>query len=374
MTEESSSLASSWPEKECRALLVHAPWPVFIWNPETGAILEANAAAARRYGYRPEDFARLRANDVVSARVRPTLAQLAALGQAAPAENLFSEHVTSSGEVFPVEVITFALQWKGQPARFSLIRDQRPGLDLVRDGGHLASLENMARISGAIAHNFNNLLTITQLAATHLRETVPPEAAQQAELILSTVAEASLLAQQLLQFGHRRPGCMEASDLAGLVHAEQDILEAALGAEMKLHLDLTPGCWAKADSNQCREVLLNLVVNAMEAMPRGGICTIRTAAQHLSRERPGLDLVPGRYVVLSVEDTGCGMSEETLRHALEPHFSTKPRGHGLGLSSVYGIMRLHGGGLEIVTESGKGTQVLLYFPAIAPPEEQPEAR
>jgi signal transduction histidine kinase len=348
---------------------MEAPWPVFIWDPETGSILEANPAAARRYGYRLEDFATLRASDIVSARVRPTLAQLTGSGQAAPAENLLSEHVTSSGEIFPVEVISFAVRWKNQPARFSLIRDQRPNLDLVRDSSYLASLENMAKVSGAIAHNFNNLLTIIQLAAAHLCEMVPPEAAQQAELIANTVAEASLLAEQLLQFGHRRPGRMELCDLAALVHAEQDILEAALGAEMKLHLDLTPGCWAMADKSQCREILLNLVVNATEAMTRGGICTIRTAVQHLPGELPGLDLAAGSYMVLSVEDTGCGMSAETMRHALEPHFSTKPSGHGLGLSSVYGIMRLHGGGLEILTESGKGTQVLLYFPATeAPPE------
>jgi signal transduction histidine kinase len=350
-------------------MLIHAPWPVFIWNPETGVILEANPAAARRYGYRLEDFSALRASDIVSARVRSTLTQLTALGQAALAENILSEHVTSSGEAFPVEVISFALPWKGQPARFSLIRDRRPGLDLVRDSSYLASLENMARISGAIAHNFNNLLTITQLAATHLRETVPPEAAQQADLIASTVAEASLLAQQLLQFGHRRPSRMEPCDLAAMVHAEQDILEAAMGKGTKLRLELTQGCWAVVDRNQCREILLNLVVNAVEAMTSGGICTLRTAVRHLPPEQAGLDLEHGNYVVLSVEDTGCGMSTETMRHALEPHFSTKPSGHGLGLSSVHGIMRLHGGGLEIVSEQHHGTQVLLYFPAIEPPPE-----
>jgi len=344
-------------------LLVEAPWPVFVWNPETGAILEANLAAARRYGYLLEDFAKLYASDIVSARVRPTLAQLTGSGQAAPSENLLSEHVTSSGEVFPVEVISFAVRWKGQRARFSLIRDQRPDLDLVRDSSYLTSLENMAKVSGAIAHNFNNLLTIIQLAAAHLCETVPAEAAQQAELIANTVAEASLLAQQLLHFGHRRPGRMEACDLAALVHAEQDILEAALGRGMALHLDLTPDCWALADRNQFREVVLNLVVNAVEAMTHGGTCTLRTAIQRLPQGCPRLDLAEGSYVVLSVEDTGSGMSEETRQHALEPYFSTKPQGHGLGLSSVYGIMRLHGGGVEIMTEQGKGTNVLLYFPA-----------
>lgn len=362
-------LASGWPEKECRALLVEAPWPIFVWNPETGAILEANAAAARRYGYRPEDFATLRANDIVSAKVRPTLAQLTGSGQATHAWNLLSEHVTSSGEVFPVEVISFAVLWKGQRARFSLVRDQRPDLDLVRDSSYLASLENMARISGAIAHNFNNLLTIIQLAASHLCDMAPPEAAQQAELIANTVAEASLLAQQLLHFGHRRPGRMEPCDLAALVHAEQDILEAALSPDMALQLHLTPGCWAMADRNQFREVLLNLVVNAMEAMSRGGTCTLRTEMQMLPEGRPGLDLAEGSYVVLSVEDTGSGMSEETRQHALEPYFSTKPQGHGLGLSSVYGIMRLHGGGVEIMTKQGHGTQVLLYFPATEAPAE-----
>ena len=356
-------LASGWPEKDCRALLVEAPWPIFVWNPETGAILEANAAAARRYGYRLEDFATLRANDIVSARVRPTLAQLTGSGQAAHAGNLLSEHVTSSGEIFPVEVISFALAWKDQRARFSLIRDQRPNLDLVRDSSYLTSLENMARVSGAIAHNFNNLLTIIQLAASHLCEMAPPEAAQQAELIANTVAEASLLAQQLLHFGHRRPGRMEACDLAELVHAEQDILQAALGGDMMLRLDLTPDCWAMADRNQFRDVLLNLVINAMEAMTHGGTCTLRTAIKRLPQGCPRLDLAEGSYVVLSVEDTGAGMSEEARQHAMEPYFSTKPQGHGLGLSSVYGIMRLHSGGVEILTEQGKGTQVLLYFPA-----------
>ncbi len=348
-----------------------APWPIFIWNPETGAILEANQAAARRYGYPLEEFARLRVNDIVSAKVRSGLSQLTQFGQASPSADVISEHITATAEVFPVEATSFPLTWKGQSARFSLIRDRRPYVDLVRDGNHLANLENMARVSSAIAHNFNNLLTIIEMAAEQLRETAPPHAAQQAELISSTVASASLLAQQLLHFGHRRPGSMVATDLAALVHAEQDILQAALGKDFALRLELTPGCWAMADVNQCREVLLNLAVNAREAMQSGGTCTIRVTAGHLPVERPELDLAQGDYVVLSVEDTGCGMSQETLQHALEPYFSTKPLGHGLGLSSVYGILRLHRGGVEILSEPGKGTRVLLYFSAMEPPPEQP---
>lgn len=372
MTEELSSLASSWPEKECRALLMSAPWPIFIWKPETGAILEANHAAARRYGYRIEDFARLGVSDIVSARARPALAQLTQYGQHSPPAELLSEHVNSAGETFPVEVISFSLWWQGQAARFSLIRDRRPHVDLTGDRSYFVNLENMARVSSAIAHNFNQLLTMIQMAAEQLQEAVPVHAVQQAEFICNTARSASSLVQQLLHFGHRHPGRMVATDLSAWTYDVQDILRAALGDEIVLELHLTHGCQAMVNVDQIREALLNLAVNAREAMGSGGTCILTVAREHLMYPKLGLDLEPGDYVVISLRDTGCGMSGETLAHALEPYYSTKPRGHGLGLSSVYGIMRLHRGNIEILSSEGQGTTVALYFP-MSPDSEVAEA-
>ena len=369
MSKEIESPQLGWPEHECRALLLGAPWPIFIWNPETGVILEANEAAVRRYGYTLEDFSRLRVNDVVSPRAQAALRQLTYFGQDAPSLDLISEHVAASGEAFPVEVTSLSVLWMGQAARFSLIRDYRPRVDLMRESSHLANLENMARISGAIAHNFNNLLTIIQMAADQLRETASAHIVQQAELISNTVASATLLAQQLLHFGHRQPGHMASADIAAFVKEEREILAAALGHDIHLKLELSPHCWAMADLEQCREVLLNLVVNAREAMESGGICSILVRSEYLPQDRPSLDLRRGDYIVLAVEDTGCGMNEETLRRAFEPYFSTKPQGHGLGLASVYGIMRLHRGSVEILSNEGRGTTVRLYFPVAQPPVE-----
>lgn len=370
MSKRIESPPLGWPEQECRALLVGAPWPIFIWSPDTGAIFEANEAAVRRYGYTLEEFARLRASDVVSAKAQPGLHQLTRYGPESPSLDLISEHISASGEVFPVEVTSFSVNWKGHPARFSLIRDHRPHVDLMRESSHLTNLENMARISGAIAHNFNNLLTIIQMAADELRESVPPYVAQQAELISNTVASANLLAQQLLHFGYRRPGRMASSDMAAFVSEEREILATALGSGVTLHLQLAPSSWALFDQEQCREVLLNLAVNAREAMPSGGTCTLAVHPEYLPKDRPDLDLRHGDYILLSFEDTGPGMNRETLRRAFEPYFSTKPQGHGLGLASVYGIMRLHRGSIEILSVEGKGTTLRLYFPASAPSEPQ----
>lgn len=361
-----STSSTEWNADQCRELLLHAVWPMFLWDPDSGVILESNLAASTRYGYSREEFAELRVKDIVSAQARPAFEQLLHPALEPPSLDLTTEHVLASGDLLPVVVTSFPVTWKGRPARFSIVRDRRPAVDLMQQTARINDLENMARISAAIAHNFNNLLTVIQASAESLQEHVSEPMAQQAEMIATTATAANRLAQQLLRFGHRQPGRVFPADMAELTRDEFAILVAACGPEVELRVETEDATWVNVDAEQYREALLNLVVNACEAMDGRGACTIGVAHRELKENRPDLDLSAGSYVLVSVKDGGRGMDAQTLGRALEPYFSTKQTGHGLGLASVYGIMRLHRGAVEILSEEGVGSEVRLYFPAATP--------
>ena len=231
-------------------------------------------------------------------------------------------------------------------------------------------IEAIGQLTAGIAHDFNNLL-LGMLGYTELAQAevdADGEAAEYLRRIESSAQRAATLTGQLLAFGRRQALHAEPLELNALVSETVAMLRRVLGERIELLTVLDPALDAvHADSGQMQQVLLNLALNARDAMPDGGTLTIRTSnAEVGADDLRSLELEPGRYVVLSVEDQGCGMAREVSDRIFDPFFTTKSvgKGTGLGLSSTYGIVKQSGGHIEVVSEPGRGSTFDSYLPAV----------
>ncbi|MGE7005404.1 ATP-binding protein [Sphingomonas sp. NPDC049708] len=231
-------------------------------------------------------------------------------------------------------------------------------------------METVGQLTGGVAHDFNNLLQIVTGNLDILQRNLPPDQprlARAAGAAMNGAQRAAVLTQRLLAFSRRQPLAPERTDPNRLIAGMSDLLHRSLGEMVAVEVVQAARIWpVEVDANQLENALLNLAVNARDAMPQGGKLTIETANTHLDSHYAALDaeVTPGQYVLICVSDTGTGMDEETLAHAFEPFFTTKEvgRGTGLGLSMVYGFIKQSGGHVRIYSERGDGTTVKIYLP------------
>lgn len=233
-------------------------------------------------------------------------------------------------------------------------------------------MEAVGQLTGGVAHDFNNLLTVI-LGNTELIHELVEDDEELSELAAMTVSAAQRgaeLTQRLLAFARRQALEPKLLNLNGLANGLESLLRRTLSEQIDLQLILAESLWpCEIDPNQFESALLNLVINARDAMEAGGQLTIETANMQIDQSdgARGFDLAPGDYVLLSVSDTGHGMAPEVLAQAFQPFFTTKllGKGTGLGLSMVYGFLKQSGGHARIYSEPGEGTTVKLYFPRAA---------
>lgn len=234
-------------------------------------------------------------------------------------------------------------------------------------------LDAIGRLAGGIAHDFNNLLTTIIGPAELAREQLPAGHPVLADLddIYGAALRATELTKHLLAFCRQQVRNPVALDANKVVESAVRLLERLIGESIELELSLDPsGAVISVDPTQLEQVILNLTINARDAMPAGGRLTLRTAVEEIGADWTGRSahVPPGRYVVLSVADTGIGMDEETRTHMFEPFFTTKEpgKGTGLGLATVYGIVRQSEGHLDVSSAPGQGTVVRIYLPEAEP--------
>jgi signal transduction histidine kinase/CheY-like chemotaxis protein len=228
-------------------------------------------------------------------------------------------------------------------------------------------IDTLGQLTGGVAHDFNNLLSPIIGGLDRLQRGGLSEEKAQRSIAgaLEAAERAKTLVQRLLAFARRQPLQPSAVDVAQALTGLQSLLESTLGPRVSIVYDLAPKLpFAKADANQLDLAILNLAVNARDAMLLGGVFTIGAAEKTITE--PEGDLVPGRYVRLRLTDTGEGMEASVLRRAVEPFFSTKGvgRGTGLGLSMVHGLAAQLGGALRLTSEPGKGATIELWLPVI----------
>ena len=232
-----------------------------------------------------------------------------------------------------------------------------------------SKMEAIGRLAGGIAHDFNNMLTsILGYSSLMLKMTKPddPRHNDIHEIILAA-ERATALTRQLLDFSRNQAIETKNVSLNAVIQNMQEFLGRTLGEKIKLNMRLSPGLRnIKADVSRLEQVVVNLVVNARDAMPGGGQLMMETdnlcLDQNFCATHP--DLAPGNYVELEISDTGCGMQPNVLEHLFEPFFTTKAKGQGtgLGLTTTYGIVKQFGGHITVYSEVGRGTTFKLYFP------------
>ncbi len=327
-------------------------------------IQDANGAAVQLYEYTLEELTRLRAIQ---------------LGPTDPGRH---EHRRKNGTAFAADVSATEFTLKGKRLRVQSVRDATAAVQAERERRALEErlrvsqkMEAVGRLAGGVAHDFNNLLTIMSAHAEFLSQQLGPDNLE-VQGIARAAERGAALTKQLLLFSRHKPVAHEHLDLNGAVTEVMRLLARVLGEGVRLESERARDLWwVRADPDQLGQVLINLAVNARDAMPRGGTVKIATANELVREPRTlrGGELPRGRYATLSVADSGEGMSEEVLARLFEPFFTTKEfgKGTGLGLATVYGIVRACGGAIDVESRPGAGSTFRIYLPAS---DEPPAAK
>jgi len=370
-------------DKKFRLLFQENPQPMWVLDPVSLTILEANAAAAALYGFTPEEFE----NMPLASFQGPEEAQRFTEWLQQPDHSTSStwRHCTKSGRLVDIEMATHEIAYGGQKAQLAILFDISGRRELEEQLRQSQKMEAVGLLAGGVAHDFNNLLTIitgySQLLLNHLS----PGDGNRAfvEQIMKAGERAAALTRQLLAFSRRQVLQPRVLDLNRLVTGLSIMLQRLIGEDVELRLELASELGrVSADPSQVEQVLMNLVVNSRDAMPRGGSVTIETANVTLDELYAGRHIAakPGSYVLLAVSDTGIGMDAATKARLFEPFFTTKGagRGTGLGLSTVFGIVKQSGGSIAVYSEPGTGTSFKVYLPRIDQPvaldAESPESQ
>ena len=240
-------------------------------------------------------------------------------------------------------------------------------------------LDSMGRLAGGVAHDFNNLLTVIigNVDLARAKENISPGMAEHLRDIEEASFSAAQLTRQLLAFARRQIVEPRVIDLNGSVTNAQKLLSRLLGEDVQLNLELEPELWrVRVDPSHAEQMLVNLAVNARDAMPHGGQLRLRTENRHTKPPDHAGPSAPGDYVIVSISDEGVGISDDVLPQIFEPFFTTKPQGMGtgLGLAMVYGAMQQAFGMVDVVSKVGIGTTFQLYFPRCDENASEPGAR
>jgi len=349
-------------EHRYRELFQNNPMPMWVREPETGQFLAVNPAAQELYGYSEQEFLSMTVGKLhPDGRVPPR-------PEDAP-QPVLHKYLRKNGSAIHAEVRYHHIRFGPQRAVLVVPTDVTERKTLEEQLRHSQKMEAVGRLAGGIAHDFNNLLTVILGYATVVHGRLNPgdPLRTMVEEIQRAGEKASSLTGQLLAFSRKQITQPRTLDLNRVFQGMKDILQRLLGEDVDLAMVLDNSVPpVKADEGQLSQVLMNLAVNARDAMPTGGRLTIETRAVTREREDRGKHGVrpAGRYAVLVVTDTGIGMDSETQCHIFEPFFTTKDagKGTGLGLATVYGIVQQHGGWIDVYSEPDHGSSFKVYLP------------
>ncbi len=354
------------------AALVASSEDAIIGNDLSGVITDWNTGAEHLFGYSAEEAIGKHCSLLFLQESDGEIAQAEARlrrGEDVPPYETVRR--TKDGQEIPVSVrVSLIKQGERAIGLSSINRDLRPTRGLQEQLRQAQKMEAIGQLAGGVAHDFNNLLTVINSYSEKLCGELPaddPIAVQMHE-IRKAGERAAALTRQLLAFSRKQVLEIKVVNLNETVEQSGKMLRRLIGEDVTLATVLAPNlAQVKVDPGQMEQILMNLAVNARDAMPQGGKMTIETANVDIEPSVAGqMDLGPGRYVMLAVSDTGCGMDRQTQERIFEPFFTTKGvgKGTGLGLAVVHGIVKQSGGRISVYSEPGHGTTFKIYLPAI----------
>ena len=358
-------------ERQYRLLFESNPIPMWVYDLETLRFLEVNDAAINHYGYSRDEFIAMKITDIRSKEESELLLkEVAAIEGPMSGAKVWRHRKKDGREIF-VEVTAHSLDFEGHDARLVLANDISERQVLEDQLRQAQKMEAIGVLAGGIAHDFNNLLTVINGYADLILLGAPEDSPFLRNLqdIREAGERAADLTRQLLAFSRKQVLDPKILDLAAVVSNLERMLKRIIGENIDFRTIVDEDLrHVNADPGQIEQILMNLVVNARDAMPHGGKLTIEVHNVELDDEyaRRHISVKPGRYVMLAVSDTGTGMDEATKQRIFEPFFSTKQMGHGtgLGLSMIYGIVKQSGGNIWVYSEPGRGSTFKVYLPSV----------
>jgi hypothetical protein len=364
-------------EEMFRLLFNNNPLPTFVIDQGTLRFLEVNDAAVQQYGYSLPEFREMTALEIRPEAERAKYIEHLRQSHDDGPHTGHWQHRKKDGKIFQVESISHELDYSGRRVRLVVAQDISERHILEQQLRQSQKMEAVGRLAGGIAHDFNNLLMVIKGHTELLLNVLPPaeQYSRKIEQIERAADRASALTRQLLAFSRLQVLQPRVMNLNDVVHDMGRLLPRMIGEDVELVIRTSEDLGAiRADASQMEQVIMNLAVNARDAMPGGGKLLIETSNTELdSAYNTRHPIVrQGRYVLIAVSDTGTGMSAETQAHIFEPFFTTKAQGKGtgLGLATVYGIVKQSGGFIWVYSELGRGTSFKIYLPRVDQPVER----
>jgi two-component system cell cycle sensor histidine kinase/response regulator CckA len=370
MIKDGSGTAAAGRAWPFQRLFDDSPLPILVVDAATLQILDVNPATTAALGYSLEELRSMRT---------PALTVPDDPEQAARLAEVRSNHAPTirfgplnyrkkDGSFMRAVGSSYVVDHDGRSLRVAMLEDVTEKEKIERQMQQAQRLESLGQLAGGVAHDFNNLLTvILNVTAALKQERLGEYAARDVERIEKAAHSASRLTHQLLAFARRDLAAQEVLDINAEMSDLKELLSRTIGSHVRLSMEPAMTVWpVLMDRGRLEQVVINLAVNARDAMPGGGRLVISTANVTVddayAQARPGLRT--GDYVRLEVADTGTGMDKKVLEHAFEPFFTTKPvgQGTGLGLATVYGIVKQARGHIAIYSEVGRGTTVSVLVP------------
>lgn len=373
-------------EERFRTLVESAPEGIFVHS--QGRFVFANPALARILGVdRPESIVGTDVMDRVAPEYHETVCDRirhqAETGEPVPL--MEQEYVRFDGSRVPVETTAVPVRYEGRKSNLVFVHDITERRRVREERNKLQEqliqsqkMESVGRLAGGVAHDYNNMLAVIFISLELAKMKLPPESpvTEHLEEIEKAAMRSRDITRQLLAFSRRQPIAPKPTDLNVLIADLENSLARLIGEDIELRVSLPHGLGlVLIDPSQIDQILVNLAVNARDAMPHGGILTIETGHAELEDAlySEHFECSPGRYVLLKISDTGVGMDKETMQNIFEPFFTTKEvgKGTGLGLATVFGIVKQNNGFITVFSEVDGGTVFSIYLPRIIV-EEIPE--
>jgi two-component system, cell cycle sensor histidine kinase and response regulator CckA len=358
-------------ESMFRLLFSHTPLPMWVFDTESLRFLQVNEAATKQYGFSDDEFRRMTVRDIRTDGNESSFAKHVEEWKQEGRHHGHWRHQRKDGKSFEVDVVSHKLEYGGRSVRLVVAQDVSERQLLEQQLRQAQKMEAIGRLAGGVAHDFNNLLMVIKGHTELLLDVLPvaDHVTRKIEQIDRSADRATALTRQLLAFSRMQVLQPRPMNLNSVVDEMGKLLPRLIGEDIELIVRASGDLGTiRADASQMEQIIMNLAVNARDAMPNGGKLIIETQnieLDHYYRDAHPI-VQPGRYVLLSVSDNGTGMDAETQAHIFEPFFTTKEQGKGtgLGLATVYGVVKQSGGFVWVYSELGQGTTFKIYLPRV----------